>query len=253
MIINGDFESALVLINEIEPRINETTDLVVRSMFYKVQSSLGKARADYDAFYQYTLLYLSTSRAADDMVLAYDLCLSALCARDVFSFGEIAGHEIIQSLRGTDNEWLMNLILLMEKGSPSSITEFENHYLHILKGKPLFCGYIDQILRKMQLCVLQELIFQRPFESRVFGFDEVAKVCCVRKDEVELLALKALATGLIRGFINEVNELFVVTWCKPKTLSLSRLNHLKQEIDRWVDKIHDQRIRLEDRAQLVVG
>jgi 26S proteasome regulatory subunit N9 len=253
LIINGEFEAALSDLTAIEPTIDQSTDLAVRSLFYKVQSSLDKARGDYDSFYKYTLLYLSTSRQSGDMVLAYDLCQAALCAKDVFSFGELAGHNVIQSLKGSENEWLMDLIMLMERGSPSSIEEFNSRYVHILSSRPLFSAFLEIISRKVKLCVLQELIFQRPFESRVFAFDEVSRVCCVPKDEVELLVLKALSAGLIRGFINEVDEIFVVTWCKTKTLSIPRLSHLKEEIDRWIKKVHDQKIRLEERAQLVVG
>ena len=252
-IVDGDFELALKLLTDIEKQIGQDTHLSVRSLFYRTQVQLDKARGDVDALYQDGLLFLSISGKVDDLVLAYDLAASALCSREVFSFGELANHGILAALQGTDNEWLRDLILVMEKGLSQSISEFESKYLSILKSKPLFIPYLETIAMKVRLCVLQELIFVRPFGSRVFDFHEVAEACVVSTKQVEFLLLRALSSGLVRGFIDEVEERFVVTWCKPKTLSKDRLQHLKHQIDRWIERVHEQRVLIEIRAQPVIG
>jgi 26S proteasome regulatory subunit N9 len=252
-IINGDFEGALSLVFRIAADFDHATDLAVRSLFYKVLSSLDKARGDYDAFYEHALLFLSISGQTGDIVLAYDLCTAALCGPTIFSFGEIATHAIIRALEFTENEWLMNLIFIMEAGSPTAIATFEETYLPILRSRPSFSPWLDLISMKVRLCMLQELIFQRPYESRVFGFNEVVAVCAVQKSEVEILVLKALSAGLIEGFIDEIEERFVVTRCKTKTVSGGRLQHLKDQIDRWCDLVNRRRRLLEEKAQAVVG
>ena len=248
-----DFEGALAAIFELQSDMAQGTDLSVRSLFYKVRTELDKARGDFDSFYENGLLLLSTSGAVDDRDLARDLCVSALCAKTVFSFDELAGHGIVRCMQGTEDEWLMELVQLMERGRTECIAEFDEKFLGRLKDDPQFTEYIDLISMKVRLCVLQDLIFQRPFESRVFEFGEVAEVCAVRRDEVELLVLKALANGLIKGFIDEVDQRFVVTWCKTKTLSERRLSHLKEQIDRWIKRVHEQKKLMEERAQPVIG
>ena len=252
-VVDGDFETALGLLNEVEKEIGQQSHASVRSLFYRTVVQMDKARGDFDALYEDGLLYLSASSKVDDLVLAYDLCASALCARTVFSFGELASHGILDKLEGTENSWLRDLILILEKGSHQSIAEFESKYLGILKTKPLFVPHLDMISTKVRLCVLQELIFARPFESRVFEFQEVSEACAVPQKQVELLLLRAFSSGLIRGFIDEVDERFVVTWCKPKTLNKERLIHLKEQVDRWIQRVHEQRILLENRAQPVIG
>jgi 26S proteasome regulatory subunit N9 len=249
----GDFESALKLLLEIEARINESTPLVVRSSFHSAQSNLDKARGDYDAFYGHTFLYLSTTGPIADPVLAHDLCVAALLSEGVCSFGELAAHSIVTSLADTESQWLLDLVLLLDKGDSDSVAVFGETFVPLIQESDILAPHLDTIQRKLSLAVFLQVIFQRPFDSRIFSFNEIAEACHIPKDQVELLVLKALATDIIKGSLDEVEEKIVVTWCKPKALGSDRLQHLKQEIDRWIQIVHIQRINLKDRAQPVVG
>jgi len=249
----GDFDQALALVFKIAGEIDHTTPVSVRSFFYQVRSSLDRARGDFDSFYANALLFLSTTADACDPGLARNLCVSALCSPHVFSFDELAAHSIIRVLEGTESAWLMRLIFLMERGQTQCIADFQAQFVALLAADPQVCDYLDLISMKVRLSVLQELIFQRPFEHRVFEFGEISGACAVARSEVEPLVLKALASGLLKGFIDEVDERVVVTWCKPKALSKVRLTHLKEQIDRWVKIVHEQKILMEMRAQPVIG
>jgi 26S proteasome regulatory subunit N9 len=248
---NGDFERALHLLLEIELTMDYKTDPAVRSLFYKVRCSLDKARGDNDAFYESGFLYLSASGQRDDLVLAFDLAHAALCSTNVFSFVELTSHGILECLRKTENEWLRAFVFMLADGSIEAISEYEQKYLAILRAKPGFVPYLQRIELKVRLSVLQELIFQQPYESRVFKFSDLEKVCQVTKNEVELLILKALAGGLLEGFIDQVEETFVVTRCRPKALTRDKLVHLKAEIERWTSVVHQRRIQLERQARPV--
>jgi 26S proteasome regulatory subunit N9 len=250
---SGDFDNALHLLLDIESTIDFRTDLKVRSLLYKVKCSLDKARGDFDSFYENGFLYLSASRQKDDLVLAFDLAHAALCSNNVFSFVELTSHGILECLRGTENEWLRTFMFMLADGSPESISEFQHKYLRQFRGRPGFAPYVQKIELKVRLSVLQELIFQRPYESRVFKFEELEKACQVARNEVELLILKALGGGLVEGFIDEVEDIFVVTWCRTKALTRDRLVHLKAEIERWTAIVHDRRVQLEAQARPVIG
>ena len=251
--VNGEFEVAMKMLCDVEKGITESSSMIVRSLYYKTITALDKARGDYDSFYEHALLFLSTSKQYNDVVLAYDLCMSALISKDVCSFGELAAHPVLQSLYKGENEWMANLICLLDNGSPTIIDEFNDKYLPIIKKRPQFIQYIEVVKFKVTISVLLQLIFQRPFESRVFTFDEICQVCKIPKNQVEIVVLKALAAKIIQGFINEVDERIIVTWCKPKALGIVRLQHLKDQIDRWIKRVHEQRILLELKSQAVVG
>lgn len=249
----GEFETALNQLIQIEDTITEKTDLYVRSQFHRTQADLDKARGDFDSYYEHALYYLSTAKDNSNQVIAYDLCMSALFSISVCSFGELASHKILDSLVGTPNEWLRNLILLLNKGEPSSIPEFNEKFMPIIAANETFNQFKVPIQQKIALSVFLQLIFARPFESRIFSFEEISRECHVPLDRVEILVMKALSTELIRGEIDEVDQKLTVTWCKPKALDLQRLKHLKFEIDRWCDKVHNQMFALSQRAQPVVG
>lgn len=249
----GDFESALKQLNEIEKRVTEHTRLEVRSSFHRTQSNLDKARGDFDAFYQHALLFLSTSRIEKDVVLAYDLCMAALFSNKVCSFGELAAHPILNSLEDGEYQWLRELILLLDKGEPKTISEFNEKFLPIINKSQQFSNYIGAIQTKLALSVFLQVIFSRPFENRTLTFDEVAKACSIKKDQVELLVLKALSAEIIKGNIDEVEQKIVVTWCKPKALAKERLQHLKDQIDGWIKIVHKQKLELDKKTQSYNG
>jgi 26S proteasome regulatory subunit N9 len=248
-----DYESALRILLDVESRITEATPLVVRSSFHAAQSHLDKARGDSDSFYSHAFLYLSTAGRITDAALAHDLCIAALLSDNVCSFGELAAHDIVKTLANTESQWLLDLVLLLDRGDPESVVFFNDRFAPLIRASDVFAPHLDAIQRKLSLAVFLQVIFQRPFDSRVFSFAEIAEACHIQKDRVELLVLKALATDIIKGSLDEVQERVVVTWCKPKALGIERLTHLKQEIDRWIQIVHVQRVNLKDRAQPVVG
>lgn len=248
-IINGEFETALQKVYHISLDLNEHSNLTVRSLYYKVKSMLDKAQGDYDTFYKDALYYLSTTPNAQDIVIAYDLCEAALISKSVCSFGELAAHPILETLKNGENKWIYELILLLDNGSPEIIDQFESQYLPIIKSKSHFSKFMNDIKFKVTISVLTQLIFSKPFESRIFTFEEVSSVCKIPKDQVEIVVLRALSAQIIKGFIDEIDERIVVTWCKPKALSRVRLEHLKAQIDRWIQRVHEQRVLLDMRSQ----
>uniref|UniRef100_A0A2K6DEE8 26S proteasome non-ATPase regulatory subunit 13 n=1 Tax=Macaca nemestrina TaxID=9545 RepID=A0A2K6DEE8_MACNE len=70
-----------------------------------------------------------------------------------------------------------------------------------------------QLLRKIQLLCLMEMTFTRPANHRQLTFEEIAKSAKITVNEVELLVMKALSVGLVKGSIDEVDRRAVAaTW-----------------------------------------
>lgn len=247
------FEDAHALLNSVESRVNSFTPVIIRSSLHRTQTILDKARNDWEGFYRHAFMFLSTSHNVKDPELAYNLCASALFADSVCSFGEVAAHPILESLAGTENAWLADLIKLLDVGSPESIETYNERFAPLIARSPVLGPHAAVVQRKLALSVFLEMIFERPFDQRTFTFQSISDACKIPKDRVEHMVLKAMATGVIRGTIDEVAERVVVTWCKPKALGAPRLTHLKEELDRWIGLVHNQRVSLEERAHDVVG
>ena len=231
---NGLFEDSLKLLSEISKEITELSPLPIKSEYWKTKCELDRSRGDFDSFYEDAFYYLSTTNSKSySLFLAFDLCISALIAKDVYSFQELASHPILDVLTNSKNKWIRDLILLLNEGNPSIIDEFEEKYVSLIKTNRYLSQNLELLKTKVIICVFMTLIFNKPFDNRILTFDEICEECKIDKKQVELIALKAFANDLIKGYIDEVENVIVITWCKPRGLSLERIKHLKEEIDRW--------------------
>ena len=54
------------------------------------------------------------------------------------------------------------------------------------------------LVEKIQLMAVMELAFERSSASRALSFDEVAKRCQIKEDEVEMVLMRCMARELIK-------------------------------------------------------
>ena len=62
------------------------------------------------------------------------------------------------------------------------------------------------------------MTFKRPATNRNLSFKDIAETTGVRVEEVELLVMKALAQGLLKGTIDQVDSVAHFTWVQPRVL-----------------------------------
>jgi 26S proteasome regulatory subunit N9 len=93
---------------------------------------------------------------------------------------------------------------------------------------------------------LMEIVFQRSKEERgKMAFAQIAEETRVSIDEVEHLVMKALSLGLIKGKIDEVDQIVMVTWVQPRVLDMKQIKHLRDRISEWGKKINEKLVSLE--------
>ena len=71
---------------------------------------------------------------------------------------------------------------------------------------------------KIRIAALLEALFQRPASARQLSFNEVASVVQVPENQVELLLMRAMSLGLMRGVIDGVTQTIDVSWIRPRVL-----------------------------------
>jgi 26S proteasome regulatory subunit N9 len=59
------------------------------------------------------------------------------------------------------------------------------------------------------------LIFKKGKSESLLHFKEISDATQVGLDEVEMLLMKAMSIGLLKGIIDEVDQTLRVTWVKP--------------------------------------
>lgn len=77
-----------------------------------------------------------------------------------------------------------------------------------------------KLRQKISLLCLMEMTFKRPSDHRSITFNEIAAETKLPYKEVELLVMKALAQGLVRGAIDQVAAVVNMTWVRKECTKL---------------------------------
>ncbi|KAE8607030.1 hypothetical protein XENTR_v10010976 [Xenopus tropicalis] len=104
------------------------------------------------------------------------------------------------------------------------------------------------LLKKIQLLCLMEMTFTRPANHRQLTFEEIAKSAQVTVNDVELLVMKALSVGLLRGSIDEVDKRVHITWVQPRVLDLQQIKGMKDRLEHWCTDVKSMEMLVEHQA-----
>ncbi|KFV65024.1 26S proteasome non-ATPase regulatory subunit 13, partial [Dryobates pubescens] len=104
------------------------------------------------------------------------------------------------------------------------------------------------LLQKIQLLCLMEMTFTRPANHRQLTFEEIAKSAKVTVNEVELLVMKALSVGLVKGSIDEVDKRVHMTWVQPRVLDLQQIKGMKERLESWCTDVRSMEMLVEHQA-----
>ncbi|KXS18718.1 hypothetical protein M427DRAFT_53665 [Gonapodya prolifera JEL478] len=259
-LLSGDLESTRKAMEECEKEVDkmEGMDAAINSSFFRVSADYYKAKASYHQFYHSALLYLSSVPSVDDIPLAErqqraaDLTLAALLADDLYNFGELLQHPVLETLKGTGQAWLADLLLCFNRGDMDA---FEKWAVGP-KGKenPLLAASLPFLRQKLHLTALVERTFARTREQRSrMRFSDVAKETRVKEDEVEHLVMRALSLGLVKGSIDEVERVVQITWVQTRTLDKQQIAGMRDRLGEWGTKVGDMVQDLErQEAELLV-
>ncbi|KAG0174973.1 26S proteasome regulatory subunit [Apophysomyces sp. BC1015] len=207
---------------------------VIYASFYRVSADYYKAKAEFAQYYKTALLYLACVDIAElssgeKAERAYDLAISALLGDMIYNFGELLMHPILDSLKGTEHEWLPSLLFAFNSGS---IGKFEALAPHFSK-QPILQQNMASMSQKICLMSLIEAVFRRSGDNRIIPFAEIAAETRLSVDEVEHLVMKALSLNLIRGSIDQVDQVVTVTWVQPRVLDLNQIDGMRRRLDEW--------------------
>lgn len=217
---------------------------VVNSSFYRTQSEFLRMMNMPGEFYKTALLYLAYTPQeeiplVEQQRIAFDLGIAALLGKTVFNFGELLSHPALKTLQGTQAEWLFELLHTFNRGGIDEYEVLIQKYQHQLQSQPALVANASFLKQKIQLMSLMELVFSRAVGDRRLSFKVVGEATKQGIETVELLLLKALALGLIKGEIDQVAQQIHVRWVQPRVLDRQQIGILGEKVSRWVEKGHE--------------
>lgn len=212
----------------------DSVETIVHAAFYRVNAEYYESKLDFASFYRNALLYLAcidleSLTAAERRDRAYDLSIAALVSTSIYNFGELLLHPILEALQNPNDVWLANLIFAFNRGDLIAYDKLTNH----ISDNALLRGHKDELREKIYLAALTEAVFRRPPHDRAMSFSTISFETKVRPDEIEHLLMKALSLGLLRGSIDQVDQVARINWVQPKVLDMAQIGGMRSRLQEW--------------------
>ncbi|EME39845.1 hypothetical protein DOTSEDRAFT_74671 [Dothistroma septosporum NZE10] len=212
----------------------DSVETEVHANFYRTSALYYQSQHDFAKYYRTALLYLACVELKDQPEserhrIAYDLSIAALVSENIYNFGELLLHPILDSLNKTEHSWLRDLLFAFNRGDLQAYNILQQH----LEANSLLKAHQQFLYQKISLSALTQLVFSRAPQDRSMTFNTISQETKVNLDEIEHLIMKALSLGLLRGSIDQVAEVAKITWVQPKVLDKGGIEAMRSRLREW--------------------
>ncbi|XP_017888631.1 26S proteasome non-ATPase regulatory subunit 13 [Ceratina calcarata] len=250
----NDQERTKKIIEDVETMLDNADGITtVHGRFYLLASRLYRLQGKHAEYYRTALRYLgcidlNTLSKQEQEQHAFFLGLAALLGEGVYNLGELLAHPVLQSLKGTSNSWLIDLLQAFNAGDIPALEKLKPQWSKVadLAAQEL------KLRQKISLLCLMEMTFKRQANNRQLTFAEISQETRLPLGEVELLVMKALAQGLVRGAIDQVAGTVNMTWVQPRVLDRSQIAGMVQRLDGWCKDVSSMEHLLETRSSEIL-
>ncbi|KAJ3226577.1 26S proteasome regulatory subunit [Clydaea vesicula] len=208
----GDLEGCKAAIDECEKILADLSGIetAINASFYRVSADYYKAKAAYPQYYHNALLFLSSVQLED-----------------------ISIEEQVERARD------LALSALLGEG------------LYNFGELALLSAALPFLVQKLCLMTLIEAVFKRTKEARgQITFSQFAHECRVGIDEVEHLVMKAFSLGVIKGQLDEIDQIVQISWVQPRVLDRNQIGSLRDHLAQWSGSVREHVLRLESEEGL---
>ncbi|KAL8797563.1 MAG: hypothetical protein Q9195_000380 [Heterodermia aff. obscurata] len=217
----------------------DSVETEVHAAFYRTNAAYYQANSDFGAYYKNALLYLAcidlkTLSLEDAQSRAHDLSVAALISTSIYNFGELLLHPILDSLTSTPHAWLRDLLFTYNRGDLAGYQRLE----HQISVSPLLSSHQDFLAQKIALSALTEAVFRRPPHDRAMTFSTIAQETNVQPKDIEILIMKALSLGLLKGSIDQVAGIARINWVQPKVLDMKQIDSMRGRLRDWDSSVN---------------
>jgi len=224
--------------------LSGSNDTSCHSSYYKTANEYHKVEGPPELFYKNALMYLSytdekTMGESERYVLATDVSLAALTGDGVYNFGEVVATPVLQYLKDTPNAWLMEFMLAFSTGDVNAFNNITTASKAAIKSQPALFSRLEFVNEKIRLLALVNMVFERSAADRNISFDEISARAQVPSDQVEWLVMRALSLTLIKGSIDQVDQVVTVDWVLPRVLADEQIKALADRLGEWKGKVHE--------------
>ncbi|XP_023029955.2 regulatory particle non-ATPase 9 [Leptinotarsa decemlineata] len=250
----NDLDATKKIIEEVEATLDNADGITaVHGRFYLLASQYYRIQGDHAQYYRTALRYLGCidlESLSEEIKVqhAFFLGLAALLGEGVYNLGELLAHSVLDSLKSTENAWLIELLYAFNSGDINKFESMKSQWGAIadLAAQELF------LRQKISLLCLMEMTFKRPSYNRQLTFAEIARETKLPINEIELLVMKALSQGLVKGAIDQVANTVNMTWVQPRVLNLMQISGMVERFNEWCEHVGTMENLLEEKASEIL-
>ncbi|KFU92505.1 26S proteasome non-ATPase regulatory subunit 13, partial [Chaetura pelagica] len=238
----GDLQVTKETIEEVEEMLNNLPGVTsVHSRFYDFSSKYHQTVGNHACYYKDALRFLGCIDVKD---LPGGFSSSAALRKGPLPWAWRGSWGKVSITLGS--WWVLagcSMLLLWGETKKAIMNLF-----HFLLLQPDLAANEALLLQKIQLLCLMEMTFTRPANHRQLSFEEIAQSAKVTVNEVELLVMKALSVGLVKGSIDEVDKKVHMTWVQPRVLDLQQIKGMKDRLEFWCTDVRSMEMLVEHQA-----
>ncbi|CAD5110796.1 DgyrCDS161 [Dimorphilus gyrociliatus] len=221
----------------------------VHAPFYELSSNYHRIQADHANYYRDSLRFLGCidlkSLSNEDQIeRAFNIGLAAILGKGVYNFGELLQHDILEALKNSEKAWLVQLLFAFNSGDIKLYQQLKTSW----SKQPDLCVNETYMRQKICLLTLMEMTFRRPATERSLTFAEIAKETNLSLNEVEHLIMKALSLNLVKGSIDQVEQVVRMTWVQPRVLDRDQIRSMAGRLQKWCDDVMSMEELVHNRA-----
>ncbi len=129
------------------------------------------------------------------------------------------------------------MLFAFNSGNIQEYLDIQNKFAHEIQNRDVLKQNKAFLDEKIQIMSIMEYVFQKPVGQRTLHFSEIATKSGRQLQDVEFLLLKALGHGLVRGTIDEVNQVISINWVQPRVLDKKQVGMLKDKVGQWLKQV----------------
>ena len=242
----GLHHDCLQILNEVKGQVEADSDIdpKVYANLSEVFANYYRRKEDQENFYKSSLQFLAYTpanelSAEDKKQWSIKMGMAVLLGKNIFNIAELLDKEILNSLVGSDFQWLYDLLMTLGRGQITEFTAAIQKYQDFVSRFPAIMKEMSYLDQKVRILAFLELLFNCGKDERCLTFTQLAAHCKVQVNEVEMLVMKAMSLELVRGSIDEVDQTVQIDWIMPRYLSMDHLAVLVTRMDEWDVKMEN--------------
>mmetsp|Transcript_10875 Transcript_10875/g.12326 ORF Transcript_10875/g.12326 Transcript_10875/m.12326 type:complete len:327 (+) Transcript_10875:207-1187(+) len=242
----GQYNECFDVLEEVEGQLKSHNDIdqLVYSEFYKTLALYYRRKEKYTEFYQNGLQFLAYTPSEElTEQEKHEWCINMgqaiLLGKDIYNIAELLEKDILKSLVNTEHEWLYDILKTL---NTADIEEFEaclSRYREKIEQSKDLAKNENQLHQKIRILAFLDLIFYREKGDRNLDFGLIADTTKLGVDDVELLVMKSMSLGLVKGTIDQVDQIVRVSWIKPRILPKDKLKIMSEKLAKWDSQIQE--------------